>query len=249
VPRVGKLDQSDKRHAYADHRSRDRENVGGETLASGSYRDAVGHTSLTFDFVSHSGACSSHAARRFASVRPTARWEAGEAHQLPRMTVSKRVADRDHVDEVQHRIALLGRRQSEMACPLDGVDQCSGAASKTNTASICRYRRQLWLGLIEPACAWDALLWATTFDECIQSVRYPAPSVRRPLIEIVYPIEKHSEHKPAFAFEDLSPVQTSGVRRINVVRLSGPAIGLRYAPILRSIFVSDTALLQWCAAQ
>src|ERR1700756_3675049 len=99
------------------------------------------------------------------------------------------------------------------------------------------------------ACAWDALLWATTFDECIQSVRYPAPSVRRPLIEIVYPIEKHSEHKPAFAFEDLSPVQTSGVRRINVVRLSGPAIGLRYAPILRSIFESDTSLLQWCAAQ
>jgi hypothetical protein len=90
------------------------------------------------------------------------------------MTVSKRVADQDHVDEVQHRIALLERRQSEMACPLDGADQCSGPASKTNTASICRYRRRLWLDLIEPACAWDALLAATTFDECIQSIRYPA---------------------------------------------------------------------------
>ena len=128
-----------------------------------------------------------------------------------------------------------------MACPLDGVDQCSGPASKTKTASICRYRRKLWLGLIEPACPWDALLWATTFDECIQSVRYPAPSVRRPPIEIVYQIEKRSEHKPAFAFEDLSPVQTSGVRRIDVVQLIGPAIGLRYAPIFNP-YLSQTPL-------
>jgi len=67
------------------------------------------------------------------------------------------------------------------------------------------------------------------------------PFGRRPLIEIVDQIEKRSEHKPAFAFEDLSPVQTSGVRRIDVVQLIGPAIGLRYAPIFNP-YLSQTPL-------
>ena len=127
-----------------------------------------------------------------------------------------------------------------MACPLDGADQCSGPASKTNTASICRYRRKLWLDLIEPACAWDALLWRQLLTSAFNRLD-ARPFGRRPLIEIVDQIEKRSEHKPAFAFEDLSPVQTSGVRRIDVVQLIGPAIGLRYAPIFNP-YLSQTPL-------
>jgi hypothetical protein len=41
-----KLHQPDQRRADANHRPRDRENVGGEALASCSYRDAVGHALL-----------------------------------------------------------------------------------------------------------------------------------------------------------------------------------------------------------
>ena len=43
------------------------------------------------------------------------------ADKFPRITVSKRVISQDQVvDEVQHRVALLERGQSEMACPFDG---------------------------------------------------------------------------------------------------------------------------------
>jgi hypothetical protein len=189
--------------------------------------------------------CSSHAARRYAAVRSIARWEAGEAQQLPRMTVSKRAADQDHVDEVQHRIALLERGQSEMACPLDGADQCSGRSAKTNTASICRYRRKLWLVLIETACAWKAFLGATTFDECVQSIRLAlrlegrssksctrsanAPNTSLLCVRSRLANERCPPHK----------------------RCAADWSGHRSAlwPHRKSIFVSDTALRQWCAAQ
>jgi hypothetical protein len=39
----GELDQADQRHANADHRRRNRQDMRSERFASGSYRQSVGH--------------------------------------------------------------------------------------------------------------------------------------------------------------------------------------------------------------
>jgi hypothetical protein len=65
----------------------------------------------------------------------------------------------------------------QIALPANAADQCSSQHPKTNTASICRYRRGLWPGLARPYGAQKAGLRGRFSQNCERRNRFETDEI------------------------------------------------------------------------